>query len=230
MFGTFFSNSIWQLVVQADTVSKLVLLVLLFASIVCWSIFFFKFILFRIKRRQIIRALESIKRAESFNGLLSVASEQKSTLPGYFLVKNLSFLKSIITIDTETQRVDMDPLKWDLFLQHIDQSIEDIIYNEQSYLSVLSTSAAASPLIGLFGTVWGLVHAFVRISQKHSADIATVAPGIAEALITTLAGLAVAVPSLIMFNYCSTKVREIDRLFAMLSDQLIIKIQKFVIK
>jgi len=230
MFSKLFSNSIWQLVVQSDVVSKIVLLILFFLSIICWSIFIYKLILFRIKRRQLLKAIRSINMVENFSGLLSVVSDLKGTLPGYFLAKNISFLRSIVTVDPDTQKADMEPLKWDLFMQHVDQSIEDIIYNEQSYLSVLSTSAAASPLIGLFGTVWGLVHAFVRISQKHSADIATVAPGIAEALITTLGGLAVAIPALVMFNYCSSKVREIDKLFVTLSDKLIIKIQKFSVK
>ena len=97
-------------------------------------------------------------------------------------------------------------------------------------LSILSTSAAVSPLLGLFGTVWGLIHAFIRISERQSADIATVAPGIAEALITTLTGLAVAVPSLIMFNYCRSQVGKIEQMFLTLSDNFIVKIQKFVIK
>ena len=72
---------------------------------------------------------------------------------------------------------------------------------------MLSVSAAVSPLLGLFGTVWGLVHAFVRIGELQTADIATVAPGIAEALITTLAGLMVAIPALVMYHYVANKIR-----------------------
>jgi len=81
---------------------------------------------------------------------------------------------------------------------------------EESYLWILSTSAAAATLLGLFGTVWGLIHAFLRISQKQSADIVTVAPGIAEALMTTLVGLIVAIPALILFNYLSVQVRRME--------------------
>jgi biopolymer transport protein TolQ len=230
MFSRFFSNSIWQLVTQSDVVSKLVLFTLFITSIICWSIFIYKIILFKIKRRQILQALQYVNRIENFNGLFSVIKDLEGTLPGYFIKKNIAFLRSIITIDSSTQKVEIESVKWDLFLQHIDQSIEEIIYNEQSYLSFLSTSAVVSPLLGLFGTVWGLVQAFISISQKRSADIAAVAPGIAEALITTLAGLAVAVPALVMFNYCSSKVREIDQLFTVLSDKLVIKIQKYAIK
>ena len=136
----------------------------------------------------------------------------------------------MLVIDHDTGKAEIGQREWDLFQQHMDQNIEEIVYHEQSYLAILSTGAAVSPLMGLFGTVWGLVRAFVSISEKHSADIATVAPGIAQALITTLAGLAVAVPALIMFNYCMSQVRKIDQLFTMLSDRLILKIQKYVIK
>ena len=73
-----------------------------------------------------------------------------------------------------------------LVSNNMDRILDDMIGNEESYLPVLSTSAAISPLLGLFGTVWGLIHSFISISQRGSADIVTVAPGIAEALITTL--------------------------------------------
>ena len=85
-------------------------------------------------------------------------------------------------------------------------NVDAIVVHEESYLPFLSTSAAVAPLLGLFGTVWGLIHAFMRISEKQVADITTVAPGIAEALVTTLAGLFVAIPALIMFNYLNIQL------------------------
>ena len=226
----FLGNSIWNLVSQADIISKFVLLILLFISILCWAVFFYKIILFSIKKRQVTKVMKALAKATSFEELVSVAARYKDTLPGYFLSKNLSFLKNMLVIEPETTRATIGEREWDLFWQHMDQNIEDIVYHEQSYLPILSTGAAVSPLLGLFGTVWGLVHAFVSISEKQSANIATVAPGIAEALITTLAGLAVAIPALIMFNYCTTQVRKIDQMFTMLTDKLILKIQKYVIK
>ena len=76
-----------------------------------------------------------------------------------------------------------------------------MILHDEAYVPILSSCAAVAPLLGLFGTVWGLIHAFLQISQTQVADLATVAPGISEALITTLAGLMVAIPALIMYNY-----------------------------
>ena len=221
-------NSLWQLIVQSDIVTKIVLLFLLGMSVICWAIFFYKLVLLRIKKKEMKVALGAMKQANSMEKLLQVASTYAKTLPGYYLSKNLVFLKSLL--DTDPGKQNLNDRECELMQNHIVQNIDEMILQEESYLAVLSTTAAASPLIGLFGTVWGLVHSFVRISELQAADITVVAPGIAEALITTLAGLAVAVPALVMFNYCSSKVRETDQLFTILSDKLIIKIQKYAIK
>jgi len=230
MLKKLLGNSIWQLVSQADIVSKFVLLILLIFSIICWAIFFYKIILFSIKKRQVKNVMKDLRKTTNFDEVLSVVAKHKNTLPGYFLSKNLSFLKSMLIFDSETEKAEIGDREWDLFIGYIDQRLDEVVHREQSYLSVLGTIAAASPLLGLFGTVWGLIHSFVRISERQSADIATVAPGIAEALITTLAGLAVAVPALIMFNYCRSQVKKIDQMFTTLSDRLIVKVQKFVLK
>ena len=65
-------------------------------------------------------------------------------------------------------------------------------------------------MIGLFGTVWGLIHSFVSISALKNADITTVAPGIAEALIVTLAGLIIAIPALVSFHSINTRIRDLE--------------------
>src|SRR5207253_6860426 len=114
----------------------------------------------------------------------------------------------------------IEPLAWELLEKNIDSSIETVLTQNEEYLAILSSSAAVGPLLGLFGTVWGLVHAFIRISETQVADIATIAPGIAEALITTLAGLMVAIPALIMFNYLQTKIRSIEYHLIIVADRM----------
>jgi biopolymer transport protein TolQ len=108
----------------------------------------------------------------------------------------------------------------ELVNQQIDQSLDELVHEEESYLPLVSTSAGVSTLLGLFGTIWGLIHAFIRISQMQSADIATVAPGIAEALITTLAGLMVAIPSTVMYNVLVVQVRKLEHKYLMLADKI----------
>ncbi len=229
MVKVFLGNSLWQLVVQADFISKTVLVFLLGMSVICWTIFFYKIILLRIKKQQIAAGKKAMMQVNNFEQLLSVSTELSETLPGYFLKKNLTFLKSMLVSPSGQQKTGLHPQEWELVQQNIDQNVDEMIQAEESYLPVLSTCAAVAPLLGLFGTVWGLVHAFIRISQQQSADIATVAPGIAEALITTLAGLVVAVPALIMFNVCATQVRMLDRQFLQIADQFSIIAQQLVI-
>lgn len=74
------------------------------------------------------------------------------------------------------------------------------------------------------------MHAFIRISEKQSADIATVAPGIAEALITTLAGLLVAIPALVMYHYLMSQVRIIERQLFVIADKFNYIVQKIFTK
>lgn len=229
MFKFLMGNSVWHLVASSDAISKFVLLVLLILSILCWTVFFYKFIIFRLKNKQLEKVIKEINEAKNFDELIAVASNNKDTLPGYFLTKNFAFLKNIITID-ESAKIKIEDRDWDTFCQEVDQNVDEIILKEQSYFIVLSMGFAISPLLGLFGTIWGLIHSFLSISQKQSADIATVAPGIAEALITTLAGLAVAIPALVMYNYCVAQVKKMDRSFITLSDKLVFKVQKLVIK
>ncbi len=217
-------NSLWMLVSQSDYVTKLVLLILLGLSIICWTIFLYKVILLRIKKNQLKTLAKRLSSITTFEELRSLALAFNDTLPGYFLRKNFGSLKMYLEIDPNKNSLNEREIN--SLQQQIDQSVDDILQTEESYLPFLFTSASVSPLLGLFGTVWGLVHAFIRISEKQSADITTVAPGIAEALITTLAGLLVAIPALVMYHYLTSEIRVIERQLFILADKFIFIVQK----
>jgi len=229
MLTLILGNALWQLVQQSDWVSKLVLLILAGMSVLCWAIFFYKLILLRIKKKQLGRAIKSVQEAETLDTILTLVSEQNGTVPGYFLSRNLGFLKSQL----ERAQAEVNGLslaQHELVQQHMYQVTDDMVQAEESYLPVLQTCAHVAPLLGLFGTVWGLVHSFIRISQQQSADIATVAPGIAEALITTLAGLMVAIPALIMFNYLTVQVRRVEQQLVRLAERFGFLVQRLFVK
>jgi len=95
-----------------------------------------------------------------------------------------------------------------------------VMYQEEAYTPVLSISASVATLLGLYGTVWGLIHAFVRISEKQSADIVAVAPGISEALITTIAGLVVAIPALVFSQYIVVRMKTMEYSLMTLTDKV----------
>ena len=108
----------------------------------------------------------------------------------------------------------------------IRRASERVIYleteNLERYLILLSTAVTISPFLGLLGTVWGIMSSFWDMSTMHSANLTVVAPGIAEALITTIAGLATAIPAVIFYNMTVRKIdlvgNELDRLRTILEE------------
>jgi biopolymer transport protein TolQ len=230
MLKVFMGNALWQLIKQSDAVSKGVLLILLFMSIICWAVFIYKIILIRVKKRQLEAAIASLKNVETLDQMLDMAGKSAGTMQGYFLSKNLTYLKGILESRTVNGVAMLNDLQWRLMQQNLYNTVDDMIRYEESYMSILSTSAAVSPLLGLFGTVWGLVHAFVGISEKQSADIATVAPGIAEALMTTLAGLMVAIPALIMYSLINVNISSIEQKLLTMADRVSVIFQRLFVR
>ncbi len=202
-------NVIYNLIVQSDFLTKMVMTALFFMSVLCWAIALYKLILLRIKKHQCDMVQEEMMQAKNMTQVLSIAQENKKTLPGYMLVQLLSYAKQA----KEHQAVE-------LFQLQADGVLDDIMYHEESYIPVLSISASVSTLLGLFGTVWGLIHAFINISEKQSADIVAVAPGISEALITTIAGLFVAIPALVFSQYILIRLKDIEYSLMNMSDKV----------
>ncbi len=94
----------------------------------------------------------------------------------------------------------------------------------------LATTGNTTPFIGLFGTVWGIMNSFHGIGQRGSASLAVVAPGISEALIATAAGLAVAIPAVIAFNYFMQKIRIIESELESFSADFLNVIERDILK
>lgn len=162
-------------------------------------------------------ALKHVKNCETFDDLKNRVGAFSHTLPGYFLVKNLSFLKTVL--ESLGELPSLSEQEFGLIDHKVEQTIDDIVAKEESYLPFLASTAAVAPLLGLFGTVWGLIYAFIRISERGSADIVSIAPGIAAALITTLVGLVVAIPALVMYHYLSSQIQELERKLVKIADR-----------
>jgi len=212
-------NALWQLIKQSDAISWFVLLVLLVISIVCWTIFLFKFLVLRIKKQHLKKAIRMLNQAQTKEDIQAIATSMHGTLPSYVIKKYVHTMQELHTVGvTEPEAMQ----------GYADQLVDTLVMYEESYLPFIVTSAAISPLLGLFGTVWGLVHAFIGISERQTADIVAVAPGIAQALTTTLAGLVVAIPALIMFNYLQTQVRALEHQLFVLVDTLQMRLKHFI--
>jgi biopolymer transport protein TolQ len=89
----------------------------------------------------------------------------------------------------------------------LDRARTTAITEMESRVPLLGTTASAGPFIGLFGTVWGIMNSFRNIGAKGAANLATVAPGIAEALVATAIGLMAAIPAVMAYNYLSRRIR-----------------------
>lgn len=218
----FIGNSLWQLIQQSDALSWLIYIVLFCMSVLCWAVFICKLILISIKKRYLLQALKRVEHARTMDDLRTIALQMRDTVPGYFLSRQLVYLKMILESRSEGLLSQEDR---DLLQQHADQVLDTLIAHEEAYLPVLSTSAAVAPLFGLLGTVWGLIHAFIGISERQAADIIAVAPGIAQALMTTLVGLLVAIPAVIMFNYLHTRVVAMEQLLLEFAEMVRMRVQ-----
>jgi biopolymer transport protein TolQ len=100
----------------------------------------------------------------------------------------------------------------------------------ESTLSFLATTGSASPFIGLFGTVWGIMDTFRGIGTRGSATLAVVAPGISEALIATAAGLAAAIPAVIFYNYYLNKVKDMSGEMDNFASEVLNIIERYYVK
>ncbi len=222
-------NTMWGLVVQGDMMTKFILLFLLGMSVISWSIALYKLVLFRIKIKQLEQVAFALKDVEDFKNLFAVMKLHAKTIPGYFLSRCLKYLKDLLVIAKSGKQEYAQTTGIDFLQMQVGQLTDELLHQEESYVSILMLTSAAGPLLGLLGTVWGLVHAFMDISQKQSADIVTVAPGIAEALITTIAGLLVAIPALMLLYYVNSKIKEIEFQLCLLSDRVILVARNLVI-
>ncbi len=100
-----------------------------------------------------------------------------------------------------------------------------------STLPFLATTGSATPFIGLFGTVWGIMTSFQDIGARGSATLAVVAPGISEALVATAAGLAVAIPAVIFYNHFANQVAGLESSMQNFSDELLNLVERdFLVK
>jgi biopolymer transport protein TolQ len=208
-----------NLIAQAGIVAKGVLVVLLFFSLACWTIIFLKLGTFRRADRQDERFLRLFRESKS----LHAAYEDSRRLPlsplasmfregyrelGDVLKGNPAGGGNPAPLDGPARGAEVLP---EDLLSRITRSLRHASLREvaglERLLIFLATTGNVTPFIGLFGTVWGIMDAFQSIGITGSANLGAVAPGIAEALITTAAGLATAIPGVIAYNYFLNRIK-----------------------
>jgi biopolymer transport protein TolQ len=197
--------SIFTLVTQASFVVQAVMAGLMLASLASWTVIFGK--LFGLRR---VRSFNDEFEREfwagkNLNDLYADATKRKdaSPLERIFASGMREFLK------LRERRVTDSGALLDGARRAMRASFQREMDTIESNLSFLASVGSVSPYVGLFGTVWGIMHAFVGLSNMQQVTLATVAPGIAEALVATAIGLFAAIPAVIAYNRFA---RDIDRI------------------
>jgi biopolymer transport protein TolQ len=203
---------VFQHVLLAGPIVKLVLLMLVVFSVVSWAIIFMKFRLFKGIEKNQADFVKSFAEGKNLAVLYELADKsEKTPLTEVFRTGYLELTRIQRGRGPEAQQ---SAGRGGAFpLDNIERAMRKAANEEaalmETYLPFLATTGSATPFIGLFGTVWGIMNAFSGIATTGSATLATVAPGIAEALIATAAGLAAAIPSVMAYNYFLNRVRSI---------------------
>jgi biopolymer transport protein TolQ len=187
---------------------QLVLAMLALMSLWSWTIIFSKIILYKRTRRQVTQGYALFSDAQDLSGGLQAVSRDGDTALSRVGLLAVGEFRKLEKADIERERKRM--LVKDTLRRVLRQGVNEEMKRLSSSLSFLATCANAAPFIGLFGTVWGIMHAFHSIGLSQSAALATVAPGISEALVTTAIGLVVAIPATIAYNYLLALLGEVE--------------------
>jgi biopolymer transport protein ExbB len=184
----------WGMFMAADIVVKAVMIGLAFASVLTWTIWFAKAIELLAARRRLGAAIAALGSARAWSDVrdLQGGKDAASALIG--------------AADTELQQ-SADALSPEGVKERIASRLERLEAAAGRQMirgtGILATIGATAPFVGLFGTVWGIMNAFIGISKSHTTNLAVVAPGIAEALLATALGLIAAIPAVVMYNMFS---------------------------
>lgn len=185
-----------EMLKQADAVTVVVLAVLGFMSLGCWGIIIVKLLTAGKHQHANAKFFAAFRKAAHFVELQDIckkAPESALRRLTFEVLEEASKFSNFVSYDSIQHRAS-------LLEDTIQRSIEGLRLEEDRNIAFLASSANLAPFFGLFGTVWGIMAAFYQIGQHGSADLTVVAPGIAAALITTVAGLAVAIPASAGYN------------------------------
>ncbi len=194
-------------------IAKLVLLILLLFSLGSWSVILAKWRELGAATASTLRFLAEFRKASRLQNVAEIAPKFKGSPLVTMFQAGYAELEAQVKAARRNDGAGAVPRVKSL--DGVARALERSIGAEQERLTrslpLLATTASATPFIGLFGTVWGIMNTFRAIGATGSTSILTVAPGIAEALVNTAAGLLAAIPAVIAYNHLLAKVRHLRR-------------------
>ena len=199
-----------ELIMQSSMMAKCVLLILCFFSITSWAIMLNKYFVYKAAKNEDSKFLEVFSKSENLTKIYNFAKKLRlSPLARLFLTgyRELYLFQEMAKKDREKsgelplssgERLTEQDIKG--ISLALNKSINREVERFSKRLEFLATTGSTTPFIGLFGTVWGIMHSFRGLANATQATLATVAPGISEALIATAMGLFAAIPAVLAYN------------------------------
>lgn len=186
-----------------------VFVILIFFSVVSWAIIFFKLFQIHKANRESIRFMDFFWKTKRFDTISAQADRFTNSPLVMLFNEGYSELKQLMEAEGKQEQagVSTDLGDIDNVSRALRRATNQEITRLEKYTTFLATTGSASPFIGLFGTVWGIMVAFEGIGRTGSASLAVVAPGIAEALKATAIGLIAAIPAVMAYNHFQHKIR-----------------------
>jgi biopolymer transport protein ExbB len=207
----------WGMFLNADNLVKAVMLGLAFASLVTWTIWLAKTIELTLAIRRVRRRIDMLERGPHLADAVRSSHGARDAVAQLVLsTAREAELSGGIVDDGFKERIA-------LRLERVESAMTRQVSRG---IGILGTIGATAPFVGLFGTVWGIMNAFIGISEAHTTNLAVVAPGIAEALLTTAIGLVAAVPAVVIYNHLARVIGGYKALLGDASAQLLLMISR----
>ena len=199
---------LWSMISRSSLLIQFILAILAVMSVTSWALIFFKLIQLNRARKKTFLDLSTFQRARNLPTAIRLLGHSPAS-PSYQLaLKGINEFKRLKKLDTPTDKLA------GFYIENLRpalrQEVSFLVENLFGSLSFLATCVNVAPFIGLFGTIWGIMHSFYAIGLLKRATLETVAPGLAEALITTAIGLAVAIPASVAYNFLTRMLGRIE--------------------
>ena len=214
---------LWSMISGSSLLIKIVLVILGVMSVTSWTVIFFKLVQLDRVRKGTVSDLSAFQRARNLRTAIRFLGQNPGS-PSYRLaLEGVNEFKRLKKLDTPTDQVSGS------FIENLRKALRQEISCQMERLfgslSFLATCVNVAPFIGLFGTVWGIMHSFYAIGLMKRVTLAAVAPGLAEALVTTAIGLAVAIPASVAYNFLTRMLERIEMAFIELGGSFLKRVE-----
>jgi biopolymer transport protein ExbB len=207
----------WGMFINADIVVKAVMIGLAIASLVTWTVWLAKTIELSVAMLRVRQRLKLLESGGHLGEAARACDGSRDAVAQLVLsAARESELSDGIVDDGFKERVA-------LRLERVEAAMTRRVSRG---VGILATIGATAPFVGLFGTVWGIMNSFIGISEAHTTNLAVVAPGIAEALLTTAVGLVAAIPAVVIYNHLARVISGYKALLGDASAQLLLMISR----